>query len=107
MVNVQIAEAYPIYVNHPSVDCYQSQADASAVVVAVMLRPVFGRSERMRVLSEVAKEVADATPYGRAVPIYVVADVDVYQSILHGVAVEPHTLAARSGCYVLRPAENA
>ena len=114
MIVIECAVETRIPVSHPDVAEYQCAVYDGGVVVAVMLRPVYGRSERTRVLREVAYAVrrylslsggAVSVPYGSAdlscVPVYVLADVDVYQAILHGEILDLPRLATRPGCYVL------
>ena len=79
-----------------------------AVVVAVMLRPVVGRAARRKVLEEVAHQVVGSLAFsaesGTASScICVVADLDVYQAILHAQEVDFKCLSARPGCVTIYP----
>jgi hypothetical protein len=104
---VQIEESLLDYITicHKDVATYRVGIRQGDIIVAVMLRPIYGRNERLRVLGEVADEVArqyDARARGDACDVYVVADIDVYQDLLKGAPIDPKTIAKRNGCYRLR-----
>lgn len=92
-----VLPASSIILSHPDVLVWQSLRVSDGLVVAVMLRPLYGRTARMQVLAEVAESVRGYTDG----TVYVVADTDVYQAILHEEAVDTRALSRRRGCYVL------
>ena len=111
MISIQLP-AQSVAVAHPDVAACQCFVAPHYAVAAVMLRPLYGRQDRRRVLAEVARMVAEsACPRGvesassgnvtDTFVVYVVADVDVYQSLLHGSPVDTELLAKRTGCHVL------
>lgn len=100
MSGIIMCEATTCPISHPMVACSMSSADDAGMVVAVMLRPVYGREARNAVLGEVAAEVR--RNYDG--PVYVCADVDVYQRIARGGVVHPREMRGRAGCYYLPPA---
>ena len=114
MIECAMLEKVPI--EHPNVAGSEVSITEGGVVVAVMLRPLYGRSARQKVLAEVAESVrryldlAARDSRSRAsegkenlseTPIYVCADVDVYQAILHDAPLDVDSIAARNGCYKL------
>ena len=114
MIECAMLEKVPI--EHPAVAGSEVSITEEGVVVAVMLRPLYGRSARQKVLYEVAESVrryldmvardsrnraaADGAEVGEK-PIYVCADVDVYQAILHDTPLDVSSIASRAGCYKL------
>ena len=108
MMVIASVPAESMIVAHPLVTDSEVAVTAEGVVVAVILRPTYGRSERRKVLAEVAQSVRNflaANESGEGVgetPVYVCADVDVYQAILHGAPLDVAQIASRTGCYVLQ-----
>ena len=114
MIECAMLEKVPI--EHPAVAGSEVSITEDGVVVAVMLRPLYGRSARQKVLGEVAESVrryldvvsrdsrnraaADTLDVGEK-PIYVCADVDVYQAILHDAPLDVKSIGERAGCYRL------
>ena len=64
-------------IDHPFVQDYQMAQTDRVMVIALQLRPVFSRKERMDIMLEVARSVAEACP----VTVYVCADLDMWQAI--------------------------
>jgi len=113
---IESAMLEKVPIEHPSVAGSEVCVTEDGVVVAVMLRPLYGRSVRQRVLAEVAESVRRYLDMvardsrnrkgedGLDVcgkPIYVCADVDVYQAILHDAPLDVKSIASRAGCYKL------
>ena len=115
MIECAMLEKVPI--EHPMVAASEVCVTEGGVLVAVMLRPLYGRVARQKVLSEVAESVrrylAALSRGGRETffeggrtpldaPVYVCADVDVYQAILHDAPLDLSAIASRAGCYKLQ-----
>ncbi|MBQ4444193.1 MAG: hypothetical protein II896_06040 [Clostridia bacterium] len=147
MMVIECAAEMEIPIAHPDVAAYQCAMTDEGVVVAVVLRPVYGRNERQRVLREVAQSVRQylslglADGFGRAavsvkdrrkkvildeerdsslrsnadnapsehcavdgaerLPVYVCADVHIYQEILHKHTIDIDEIKGRTSCFCL------
>ena len=112
---IESAMLEKVPIEHPAVAGSEVCVTEEGVVVAVMLRPLYGRSARQKVLYEVAETVRryldmvardsrNRNGEGLDVsekPIYVCADVDVYQAILHDAPLDVKSIGERAGCYRL------
>ncbi len=73
---VEVVSAEQV-IEHPFVEDYRIAQSDRVMVIALRLRPVFSRKERMDVMLQVARSVAAACP----VTVYVCADLDIWQAI--------------------------
>lgn len=80
-----------VQVEHPMVAMSAMQSHDTGLVAAVVLRAMWSRAERRRVLQEVAQQLQRQA----ACEVWVSCDLDVYQSIVLGREVDTSSLLSR------------